>query len=78
MAGCFAGIGDGKYKLFNLITTIFMGILSIGKIIHGAVKVATGIAEGDGEEIAKGAKKIISGGIGLIAGSKAVDDDEDA
>lgn len=54
-----------------------MGILSIGKIIHGAVKVATGIAEGDGEEIAKGAKKIISGGIGLIAGSKAVDEDED-
>lgn len=34
-----------------------MGILSIGKIIHGAVNVFTGIAEGDGEEIAKGAKK---------------------
>lgn len=30
-----------------------MDFLSIGKIIHGAVKVVTGIAEGDGEEIAK-------------------------
>ena len=28
-----------------------MGILSVGKIIHGAVKVVKGIAEGDGEEI---------------------------
>ena len=54
-----------------------MGILSIGKIIHGAVKVVTGIAEGDVEEIAKGAKKIITGGIGLVAGSEATDDDDD-
>lgn len=43
-----------------------MGILSIGKIIHGAVKVVTGIAEGDGEEIAKGAKKSSKVVLGLL------------
>lgn len=35
-----------------------MGILSVGKIIHGAVKVVKGIAEGDGEEIVKGQQKL--------------------
>lgn len=54
-----------------------MVILSVGKIIHGAVKVVKGIAEGDGEEIVKGTTKIIKGGVGLFVGSEATDDDDD-
>lgn len=53
-----------------------MGILSVGKIIHGA-KVVKGIAEGDGEEIVKGTTKIIKGGVGLFVGSEATDNDDD-
>ena len=34
-----------------------MGILAIGKIIRGSVKIVKGVVEGDTEEIIKGGKK---------------------
>lgn len=54
-----------------------MGFFSIGKIIHGGVKIVKGLAEGDGEEIIKGAGKVASGTVGLLLGKDDDNDDDD-
>lgn len=51
-----------------------MGLIGIGK---GLFKLGKGIIEGDGEELLKGAGKIVKGVIGLVVFGGDSDDDDD-